>query len=347
MTGDNADRTDRNAGRAQDAADRMIVGSSPVMAEFKQSLRLVARHDYPVLLQGESGTGKEVAARALHALSGDADRPFIAINCGAVPHDLMESELFGHERGSFTGAVDKRIGKFEAAAGGTLFLDEIGEMPHALQVRLLRVLETRQFERVGSSKTIEFTGRIVCATHRDLSTMVASGEFREDLWFRLAVLPLALPPLRARSGDIAALAAHIGQGLPGAVEIADDAWPVLSHHDWSGNVRELRNLLMRASIFCGDGILTAAQAESLLGIAHAKAAPYRALSAELPVSDLRQHLYDIEHANLVAALRQSAGVVAEAARAVGLSRTTFIDRLRRHGLNEDQDVAVSKDVAVS
>lgn len=326
-----------------DAADRMIIGSSPAMAEFKTMLRMVAGNDYPVLLQGDSGTGKEVAARALHALSGDVDRPFIAINCGAIPHDLMESELFGHERGSFTGAFDKRLGKFEAANGGTLFLDEIGEMPHALQVRLLRVLETRQFERVGSSKTIEFCGRIICATHRDLSAMVASGEFREDLWFRLAVLPLSLPPLRDRISDLPALADHIAAGLPGGPAIADDAWPILRSHDWSGNVRELRNLLMRASIFCGDGILTAGHAESLLGIAHAKAASRAGAMPAYPVNNLREHLLDIERRNLVAALEHSKGVVAEAARCVGLSRTTFIDRLRRHDLGPGpvDDVAVA------
>lgn len=324
-----------------DAADRLIIGASRVMMDFRRDLRAVARHNYPVLIQGESGTGKEVAARALHAISGDPDRPFVAINCGAIPHELIESELFGHERGSFTGAVDKRIGKFEAASGGTLFLDEIGEMPHALQVRLLRILETRQFERIGSSKSLEFHGRIICATHRDLAAMVSNGGFREDLWFRLAVLTLSLPPLRERIADLPALALHVGQSLPGNPAIADDAWPLLEQHDWRGNVRELRNLLMRASIFCEDGILRAVQAATLLGIDHSRAPQVLATartvadalpSSDYPVSDLRQHLHDIERRNLVAAIHNSGGVVAEAARSVGLSRTTFIDRLRRHDI---------------
>lgn len=324
-----------------DAADHMIIGNSPAICELKRTLRMVARHDYPVLLQGESGTGKEVTAKALHALSGDPDRPFIAINCGSIPHELIESELFGHEKGSFTGAFEKRVGKFEAANGGTLFLDEIGEMPHSLQVRLLRVLETRQFERVGSTKTIEFTGRIVCATHRDLTQMVAARTFREDLWFRLAVVGLTLPPLRDRLSDLPALAAHIGANLPGNPAIAADAWPVLRSHGWSGNVRELRNLLMRASIFCDEGMLTASHALTLLGIAHARAADIRVEACELPVRDLRQHLLEVERANLVAAMRNSGGIVSEAARSVGLNRTTFIGWLRRHGIDCDEHMSVA------
>lgn len=303
------------------------------MAEIRRLIRLVAPTDAPVLLHGPTGSGKEVAARAIHAATGDGDRPFVAVNCGAIPAELIESELFGHEKGSFTGATERRIGRFEAANGGTLFLDEIGDMPLAAQVRLLRVLEERSFERVGGTRALAFTGRIVCASHRDLAAEIDVGRFREDLWYRLAVLPLTIPGLADRAEDVPALVAALAPHL----SLDRAALAVLMCHDWPGNVRELRNLLTRAAILFPGRILGADDAAALLD--NGRTAPHRASPAAVqgtpssPDPDLKALLDSIERQQLIAALDQSHWIVADAARRVGMSRTTFIDRMRRHGLS--------------
>lgn len=229
-----------------------LVGDSPVMQRLSTAIERVAGTDATVLLLGETGTGKEVVARNLHAQSQRASKPFVAVNCGAIPADLLESELFGHEKGAFTGALNARQGRFELANGGTLFLDEIGDMPLMMQVKLLRVLQERSFERVGSNRTVSVDVRIVAATHRDLENEIRDGRFREDLYYRLNVFPLELPPLRARRADIPALVDALLERLQQqgrqTLEFSQEALKVLAAHDWPGNVRELANVLERLSI---------------------------------------------------------------------------------------------------
>ncbi len=328
---------------AADSIDALLIGGSPPMAALRHLIRLLAASDAPVLLHGPTGSGKEVAARAVHAAGSGSERPFVAVNCGAIPPELIESELFGHEKGSFTGASERRIGRFEAANGGTLFLDEIGDMPLAAQVRLLRILEERSFERVGGSRPIAFTGRIVCASHRNLAEEIRAGRFREDLWYRLAVLPVAVPALAERREDIAALVAHLARGIDGAAGFTAGALALLQQHDWPGNVRELRNVVARAAILFRDAIVDADQVRAVIGTnaGGAPAGPAAALCAaaleadDSPDPDLKRLLDGIERRQLTAALNRSSGVVADAARLVGLSRTTFIDRMRRHDLSRE------------
>jgi sigma-54 specific flagellar transcriptional regulator A len=230
----------------------MPIGESPAMRQVNQLIMQVAAHDSNVLILGESGTGKELAARAVHEASPRRQRPFVAINCGAIPADLLESELFGHEKGAFTGAITARKGRFEIAEGGTLFLDEIGDMSLPMQVKLLRVLQERVFERVGSHTPIRCNVRIIAATHRNLEEAIARGTFREDLYYRLNVFPIEMPPLRARIEDLPLLVQAFNERNQaegrGRVELTQRALKVLSHYPWPGNVRELGNLIERMSI---------------------------------------------------------------------------------------------------
>ncbi len=316
-----------------DAARRLLIGDSAAMVEVRRLIRLIAPTDAPVLLHGPTGSGKEVAARAIHAAAGDGERPFVAVNCGAIPAELIESELFGHEKGSFTGATERRIGRFETANGGTLFLDEIGDMPLAAQVRLLRVLEERSFERVGSTRAIAFTGRIVCASHRDLAAEIAAGRFREDLWYRLAVLPITLPALRDRRDDVPALVAAIARTADLNISIDRAGLAALARHDWPGNVRELRNILTRAAILFHGQSIGADEVAGLFGIPAVIPPVPNTPDRSSPDPDLKALLDSIERQQLIAALDASHWTVADAARRVGMSRTTFIDRMRRHGLS--------------
>jgi sigma-54 specific flagellar transcriptional regulator A len=232
----------------------MLSGNSLAIRRITTLIRQVAAHDSTVLLLGESGTGKEVAARTIHELSPRRNRPFVAVNCGAIPADLLESELFGHEKGSFTGAITARKGRFEIAEGGTLFLDEIGDMSVAMQVKLLRVLQERVFERVGNHVTVPCNVRIIAATHRNLEESIARGSFREDLYHRLNVFPIDMPPLRERLEDLPMLvrefiAQNAAEGR-GRVQLSAGALAALARHPWTGNVRELANLIERLSIVC-------------------------------------------------------------------------------------------------
>ncbi|HEX7152372.1 MAG TPA: sigma-54 dependent transcriptional regulator [Thermoanaerobaculia bacterium] len=232
-----------------------IVGESPRIVEVSQAIQKVAPTDSTVLLQGESGTGKELFARAIHQLSPRRDRPFVAINCAAIPDTLIENELFGHEKGSFTGASARQLGKFEMADTGTVFLDEIGELGIGVQSKILRVLQERRFERIGGTATIEADVRIICATNRNLIEVVKQGRFREDLYFRINVFPVTIPPLRARKEDLDALTEFFLQrfarelGRPG-LRISDAARALLQQYDWPGNIRELQNCIERAAILC-------------------------------------------------------------------------------------------------
>jgi sigma-54 dependent transcriptional regulator, flagellar regulatory protein len=241
---------------ATDDSVRLPSGISPAVQDISSLIRQVAGHDCTVLVLGESGTGKEVAARAVHALSPRRARPFVALNCGAIPSELLESELFGHEKGSFTGAIAARKGRFEIAEGGTLFLDEIGDMSPTMQVKLLRVLQERMFERVGNHVPIRCNVRIIAATHRNLEDAIARGTFREDLFHRLNVFPIEMPSLRSRIEDLPHLvdefiAHNVEQGRA-RVQLSARTLEALGRYPWSGNVRELANLIERLSILCAD-----------------------------------------------------------------------------------------------
>jgi sigma-54 dependent transcriptional regulator, flagellar regulatory protein len=241
------------------AAVRLPTGTSAAIRDVIALIRQVAAFDSTALVLGESGTGKEVVARAIHDLSPRRGRPFVAVNCGAIPADLLESELFGHEKGSFTGAIAARKGRFEIAEGGTLFLDEIGDMSPSMQVKLLRVLQERVFERVGNHVSIRCNVRIIAATHRNLEDSIARGTFREDLFHRINVFPIEMPPLRSRSEDIPLLirdfvAHNMAEGR-GRLQISQRALAALALHSWSGNVRELGNLVERLSIVCSNRVV--------------------------------------------------------------------------------------------
>jgi two-component system nitrogen regulation response regulator GlnG len=246
-----------------------LVGrSAPMQAVFRMITR-VLRNDLTVLVLGESGTGKELVAEAIHQLGNRARGPFVAVNAAAIPHDLIESELFGHEKGAFTGAVARRIGKFEQATGGTLFLDEIGDMPLEAQTRLLRALQSGRVRRVGGTEEVTLDCRIVAATNRDLMPLIAAGQFREDLYYRLAVVPIALPALRERRDDIEALARHFlsraaAEGLPRR-QLSSASAELLAQQPWRGNVRELRNVMFRLALLSRDDVIDVATIESLFG----------------------------------------------------------------------------------
>jgi DNA-binding NtrC family response regulator len=239
-----------------------IVGESPRIVEVSHAIQRVAPTDSTVLLQGESGTGKELFARAIHQLSPRRDRPFVALNCAAIPATLIENELFGHEKGSFTGASARQLGKFELADGGTIFLDEIGELDVAVQSKILRVIQERRFERIGGNTSIEADVRIICATNRNLEEAVKNGTFRDDLYFRINVFPVTVPPLRTRREDIDALIDFFLQrfsrelGRPG-LRVTDEARALLRGHDWPGNIRELQNYIERAAILCDRNTIEA------------------------------------------------------------------------------------------
>src|SRR5262250_105435 len=246
-------------GFAEDRFDE-IIGDSPALVSVLAEVEQVAPTDSTVLVLGETGTGKELIARAVHNISRRRERPFIKLNCAAIPFDLLESELFGHEKGAFTGAISQKIGRFEMADTGTMFLDEIGDIPLALQPKLLRVLQEQEFERLGSGRTHRINVRLVAATHRDLLKMVTRNEFRSDLYYRLNVFPVVLPPLRERQGDVPELVAYFveiyARGMGKRIShIPKETLEAFTSYSWPGNVRELQNLVERAVIRSDDGVL--------------------------------------------------------------------------------------------
>ena len=321
----------------------MLIGRSPAMVDVYKEIGRVARTEMTVLLMGESGTGKELVARAIHANSARGRGPFVTVNMAAVPRDLMESELYGHEKGSFTGAVERRPGKFELANGGTLFLDEIGEMPVELQAKLLRVLQEREVDRVGGSRPLSVDVRIVAATNADLARAVEEGRFRRDLYYRLAVVPVRLPPLREREGDVVllarAFAAKYGEQLRGrAVTLARDAEPVLLAHPWPGNVRELQNVLQRALLKLPGTRLTA---RDLAGLLPATVSSERGLESvvdrilDAPPGDAGRHaaaLAALEIPLFAGALARTKGNQLRAAELLGMNRNTLRERMRALGM---------------
>jgi transcriptional regulator with GAF, ATPase, and Fis domain len=301
----------------------------------------VSKSDSTVLLCGESGTGKELVAKAIHASSERAQKPFVPLNCGAIPKDLLESELFGHERGSFTGAVNTRIGRFEMADGGTIFLDEIGELHPSLQVKLLRVLQEREFERVGGAKTIKVNVRILAATNRDLEKATRDGLFREDLYYRINVIPLHLPPLRERIDDLPILMEHFmalfceKRGVP-PLGFEDDAVELLLKYRWPGNVRELETLVERLVILAEGETLSARDLPERFHTGGGAAQPPDAPSrpTELPEEgiDLNAEIDRIETALILMAMKRAGGVKSKAAALLGLNRTTFLEKLKKKGI---------------
>ena len=324
---------------------RALVGQSARLEAVRRLIEQVANTDTNVLILGESGTGKEVAARSLHYRSVRRDKPFVPVNCGAIPHDLLESELFGHEKGAFTGAINARQGRFEMAEGGTLFLDEIGDMSLAMQVKLLRVLQERVFERVGANKSITADVRIVAATHRNLEDDIKAGRFREDLYYRLNVFPIEIPPLRERLEDLPLLLAEINdrlnRGRNTTVQMSPAAYAALKAHLWPGNVRELANLIERLGILHGGKPVALEDLPPKYRRREAEAACLAATpgvgegeSASLPAGgiDLHEYLRDIEVRCITLALSESEGVVSRAAERLGLRRTTLVEKLRKYNL---------------
>ncbi len=320
-------------GLADDERFEELVGRSIAMRELFALCARVAPSDAPVIIEGETGTGKELVARALHARSRRKDRPFVVLDCGAVPPTLIESELFGHERGAFTGAVAMRPGVFERADGGTVFLDELGELAVELQPKLLRCLETGELTRVGGDKTLRVDVRVVAATNRDLARMVAENRFRADLYYRLAVIRLAVPPLRERREDIALLAAHFARNVLGSrrsapipVETLEAVFGELSTHDWPGNVRELRNVVERAAVLADPKVIRAGETAAAREL---QGSIVKAVRKELT---LRAARAEHEQAYLADLLRATDGDLDEAARIAQVHRKSLERLLRRYKL---------------
>jgi transcriptional regulator with GAF, ATPase, and Fis domain len=318
---------------------RRVVGDSKAWSEILTHAAKVAPTETTVLLTGESGTGKEVVARLIHRGSARARGPFVALNCAALPETLLESELFGHEKGAFTGATAARAGSVEQAAGGVLFLDEVGEMSRAVQAKLLRVLQEREFQRLGATKPQKADVRIVAATNRDLSTAIARGEFREDLYYRLHVFEIRLPPLRERRDDVLPLAEsfleELGQavGRP-AAGISRDARDVLLAYAWPGNVRELRNVLERATILCDGGLITAEHLpRELSRRAPTEPAPGGAVNGVTATATAEFNLDAVEKDAIVRALEASGNNRSQAARLLGIARPQLYHRLKKFGLD--------------
>ncbi|MEH6561551.1 MAG: sigma-54 dependent transcriptional regulator [Marinobacter sp.] len=337
---------------------RSLVGTSRKVQHVRQLMEQVADKDVSVLITGPSGTGKEVVARNLHYHSSRRDKPFVPVNCGAIPAELLESELFGHEKGAFTGAITARVGRFELAEGGTLFLDEIGDMPLSMQVKILRVLQERTFERVGSNRTVSANVRVIAATHKHLEDMIESGEFREDLYYRLNVFPIEVPSLRDRVEDIPLLINELISRMEkekrGSLRMNSAAIMSLCRHDWPGNVRELANLVERLSIMHPYSVIgvqelpkkfryvddfdenrpveDSGMPSGIPGLVGLDA------PALLPVNgiDLKDYLSNLDKQLIQQALDEAGGVVARAAEKLRIRRTTLVEKVRKYGLREEE-----------
>ena len=322
-------------GRNCRAIGSMIAKSEAMRNVFALTLRIAAS-DSTVLITGESGTGKELIARTIHERSRRAQQPFVAVNCGAIPEDLLENELFGHVRGAFTGAQQSRSGRFMTAKGGTIFLDEIGETTLRLQAKLLRVLQEREFNPLGSDVPIRTNARFVAATNRDLREAIPAGEFREDLYYRLAILSLELPPLRARREDIPPLVEHFLKRLSGDRRrtIEEAAMKRLEAYDWPGNVREMQNLIERLITLTDHDEIRVDDLAASGAWTGPTLRPPVLHDFALPADgiDIDECIQHFQHDMMVQALERTHGNKTAAANLLGLNRTTFIERLRRHGL---------------
>jgi sigma-54 specific flagellar transcriptional regulator A len=337
---------------------RSLVGTSRGVSRVRELMAQVADKEVNVLITGESGTGKEVVARNLHYHSNRRDKPFVPVNCGAIPHELLESELFGHEKGAFTGAITSRAGRFEVAQGGTLFLDEIGDMPFHMQVKLLRVLQERCYERVGSTKSIEADVRIIAATHNDLEKAISEGRFREDLYYRLNVFPIEMPALRERTEDIPLLINDLIKKIEmekrGSIRFNSSAIMSLCHHAWPGNVRELANLVERLVIMHPYGVVGVQELPAKFRHVDVKEEEFFSIQEQnmppnvqsvserahvtLPHEDinLKEYLEDLESSLIRQALDDCGGVVARAAEKLKIRRTTLVEKMRKYGMHKKE-----------
>jgi formate hydrogenlyase transcriptional activator len=310
--------------------ERELIGSSPRFRAALNDVDIAANADCTVLLQGETGTGKELFARALHQKSARRDGPFVKVNCAAIPSELLESELFGHERGAFTGAINQTTGRFQLADQGTIFLDEIGDLPLALQPKLLRVLQEREFERLGGARTIQVDVRVIAATHQLLAKMVEERRYRADLYYRLDVFPITIPPLRERPNDIPVLLRDFVDYFAARAKkqidhIPDELIRTLQLHDWPGNIRELQNFVERAVLLTTGNVLSPRTPE------FAKPLPQQGV-------ERMRTLAEIERMSITEALRRTNGVIGGnmgAAVRLGLPRTTLIARMRKHGITKE------------
>ncbi len=309
-----------------------FVGNSYAVRLLFERVERFAPNDAPVLITGESGTGKELIARALHRQSPRAARPFITVSCAAFPETLLEAELFGHERGAFTGAVHKREGRFQAADLGTLFLDEVAEMPLSAQVKLLRVLQEGVFEPLGSNRSVHVHVRVVSATHRDLKALIEQGRFRDDLYYRLNVLELPIPPLRSRPEDLPLLVRHFltQYGGPRPAQITDQAFAALQAYTYPGNVRELEHVLQQAIVLADGGPVDLIHLPAEVTGMSAVSAPLRVDDA--PLKPLDEAMFEFEGAYLRRALIEAGGVKQRAGAALGISRKCLWQKLQRHGI---------------
>jgi sigma-54 specific flagellar transcriptional regulator A len=340
---------------------RNLVGSSPGIQRVRNMIEMVARSDANVLIVDESGTGKEVVARHVHHHSNRRSKPFVPLNCGAIPADLLESEFFGHEKGAFTGAIASRQGRFEMADGGTLFLDEIGDMSLSMQIKLLRVLQERTFERVGSNRSHSVNVRILAATHVNLDEAIKDGRFREDLYYRLNVFPIDTPPLRERTEDLPLLVNDLVERLDhegrGNIRLTAACFDSLTEYSWPGNVRELANLVERLSILYPNGVVDVHDLPEKYRSAEVVArvpmrsqpesfgllpGPELATAARLPHTgmDLKEHLTTIERDLIQQALDESEWVVAHAAKRLRMGRTTLVEKMRKFDLGREEQVPV-------
>jgi sigma-54 specific flagellar transcriptional regulator A len=334
---------------------RSLVGTSRGVQFVRELMAQVADKDVSVLITGQSGTGKEVVARNLHYNSHRRNKPFVPVNCGAIPAELLESELFGHEKGAFTGAITSRAGRFELAEGGTLFLDEIGDMPLSMQVKILRVLQERNYERVGGNKTINTDVRVIAATHKNLEEMIVTGEFREDLYYRLNVFPIEMPALKDRVEDIPLLMHELISRMEtekrGSIRFNSAAILSLCRHEWPGNIRELANLVERLGIMHPYDVIGVKElpqkyrhveeTDEVLHVEDMNMPSAQGLSnmdspALLPVNgiDLKDYLANLEKSLIQQALNEASGVVARAAEKLRIRRTTLVEKVRKYGLNE-------------
>lgn len=312
-----------------------IIGQAQPMQEVFRMLQKVAPTDSSVIIYGESGTGKELVARAIHKNSNRSAGPFVRVNCGALSETLLESELFGHEKGAFTGALKRKLGRFELAQAGTIFLDEIGDISPNLQIKLLRVLQEKEFERVGGEETVSVDVRVIAATHRNLKEEVASGRFREDLYYRLHIVPINLPALRQRLDDLPVLVEHFLQRLGHELrkpnlQIAPAALDMMRNYHWPGNVRELENVLERAAVLCEGADITLADLPPLVKDRNA------ILSLSDDHLDLNKTLEEVERAMLERAMTRAHGVKAEAARILGIKTTTLLYKLGKYGMGGEE-----------
>jgi two-component system, NtrC family, nitrogen regulation response regulator GlnG len=352
---------------AEDSDALPLIGRSPAMQDVYRTIARVVPNDLTVLILGESGTGKELVARAVHELGLRKSRPFVAVNMAAIPRDLIEAELFGHERGAFTGAATRVSGRFEQAAGGTLFLDEIGDMPMEAQTRLLRVLQSGEFTTVGGSRPIRANVRIIAATHKNLIDRIAHGAFREDLYYRLNVIPISVPPLRHRGDDIALLARHfldraVSDGLP-RKSLASSGAARLTRHDWPGNVRELENMMRRLAVLSRDEMITDEMVDQQLDQVASNNHPvatfqfadeslslavqqhltqyFSSFGSALPPDGLHQRLTDaIERPLLIATMSAVRGNQIRAAKLLGINRNTLRKKLSDHKVDSSHGRSV-------